>query len=228
MEKILLFTIQIAVLLFSVSIHESAHAWMADKFGDPTAKMMGRITLNPIPHIDPMWSIVIPLILFFSGGPIFGGAKPVLVNMRNLRNPKKANIYISAAGPLSNIFTAIIAIVFFLILKKSDFITIDTINQSLSALFYKSGAIPGLAGLISLLLISLILINLILAIFNLIPIPPLDGSGIIEGFLRGEMLNLYLQIKPYGFVILIALIYFKLINYIFSPIIRLFFFVIDL
>ncbi len=228
MENIFFFIVQIAVLLFSVSIHESAHAWMADKFGDPTAKMMGRITLNPIPHIDPMWSIIIPIILYISGGPIFGGAKPVLVNMRNLRNPKKANIYISAAGPLSNIFTAIIASIFFLILKKSGFITINTINQSLNALFVKSGALPGLAGFLSLILISLILINLILAFFNLIPIPPLDGSGILEGFLKGEALRLYLQIKPYGFVILIALIYFKLINYIFSPIIKFFFIVLDL
>ncbi len=228
MEKIIFFIIQIAVLLFSISVHESAHAWMANKFGDPTAKMMGRITLNPIPHIDPMWSIVIPLILFFSGGPVFGGAKPVMVNMRNLRNPKKANIYISAAGPISNIILAIIATIIFLILKKTNFITIDTINQSLNALFVKSGSLPGLSGLLSLLLISLILINFILAIFNLIPIPPLDGSGIVEGFLKGEMLNSYLRIKPYGFVILIALIFFNIIDFIFSPIIKLFFIILSI
>lgn len=201
------YLIQIAVLLFSVSVHESAHAWMAEKFGDPTGRMQGRITLNPIAHIDLMGSIIVPIILAYTGGPVFGWAKPVLVNMRNLRNPKKANIYISAAGPASNIIVAIIAAAIFLFIKKTSLINLTA-----------TSSLGGISESIMLVLFYLIYINAILAFFNLIPIPPLDGSGILEGFLRGEALNLYLQIKPYGFIIFLALFYLNIIDYLLMPI----------
>jgi len=217
MGKMPLYLIQIAVLLFSVSIHESAHAWMAEKFGDPTGRLQGRITLNPIAHIDIMGSIIVPFILVLTGGPVFGWAKPVLVNMRNLRNPKKANIYISAAGPASNIITAIIASIIFLFLKKTSLI--DTTSK---------GSLGSISEFIILLLIYMIFINAILAFFNLIPIPPLDGSGILEGFLRGEALHIYLQIKPYGFIIFLALFYLNIIDYLLMPIQKLVYYIIAL
>jgi Zn-dependent protease len=217
MEKLPYYLIQIAVLLFSVSVHESAHAWMAEKFGDPTGRLQGRITLNPIAHIDIMGSIIVPLILVLTGGPVFGWAKPVLVNMRNLRNPKKANIYISAAGPASNIIVAIIASMVFIFLKKTSLINPNS-----------TGSLGGASEFIILLLIYMIFINTILAFFNLIPIPPLDGSGILEGFLRGDALNLYLQIKPYGFIIFLALFYLNIIDYLLMPIQKLVYYIIAL
>ncbi len=200
--------IQILVVLFALSVHESAHGWMAEKFGDPTARLQGRITLNPIAHIDPVGTIVFPLILAIIGAPVFGWAKPVMVNPNNLRNPKKDNIYISAAGPVSNIIVAIISIILFLIFKRVAL----------------TGAAPGNSHVIeavSLILLYTILINIFLAIFNLIPIPPLDGSGIIEGVLKGDALVNYEKIKPYGFFILLAIIYLGIFDMIANPIIKI-------
>ena len=118
MNNILSFVIQIAMLLFAVSVHESAHGWMAERFGDPTARMQGRITLSPIAHIDLIGSIIFPVILAILHTPDFGWAKPVIVNPYNLRNYRRATIFISAAGPGSNIITASIGIGIFLILVK--------------------------------------------------------------------------------------------------------------
>ena len=196
--------IQFGVVLFAISIHESAHAWMADKFGDPTAKNQGRITLNPIAHIDLIGTIIFPLLLAIAGAPVFGWAKPVMVNPYNLRDPRRANIYISAAGPGSNIISAFIGIVLFLILKKL-------------------GVLAGGAGsgidILLFIFFFFIVINIYLAIFNLIPIPPLDGSGIIEGVLKGEALYNYQKIKPYGFIILLLIIYIGVLDVIANPII---------
>jgi len=215
MENLFEYLIQIAVLLFSISVHESAHAWMADKFGDPTAKLQGRITLNPIPHIDLIGSIIVPAILMITGGPVFGWAKPVLVDTRNLNNPRKANVYISAAGPISNLLTALIGIVIYLTLKKASILSFYDNTHSIS-------------NLIALILVYLIMINVILAFFNLIPIPPLDGSGILEGFLKGEALRVYMQIKPYGFFIFLFLFYTNVIDYMLLPIQKFVFYIIAL
>jgi Zn-dependent protease len=204
MNNIIFIIIQLAVVLFAISIHESAHAWMANRFGDPTAKNQGRITLNPIPHIDLIGTIIFPIILAVIGAPVFGWAKPVMVNPYNLRNPRRANVYISAAGPLSNIFTALGGIIIFLILK----------NMGL----FGSGGNFGIE-LVIYIFFYLIIINIYLAIFNLIPVPPLDGSGILEGVLKGEALVYYEKIKPYGFLILLLIIYTGVLHIIADPII---------
>lgn len=196
--------IQFGVVLFAISIHESAHAWMADKFGDPTAKNQGRITLNPIAHIDIIGTIIFPLLLAIAGAPVFGWAKPVMVNPYNLRDPRRANIYISAAGPGSNIISASGGIVLFLILKNMG--------------VFRGGAGSGVEILL-FIFFYFIVINIYLAIFNLIPIPPLDGSGIIEGVLKGEALYNYQKIKPYGFIILLLIIYLGVLDVIANPII---------
>lgn len=203
MQKILTYVIQFAVVMFAISIHEAAHGWMANRFGDPTAKLQGRITLNPIAHIDLIGTIIFPLLLILMGAPVFGWAKPVMVNPYNLRNPKRDHMYIAASGPLSNIFAGITAIILFILLKRMG--VVNLINP----------------GIITLLLFYLIIINIFLAIFNLIPIPPLDGSGIIEGVLKGEALEWYHKIKPYGFIILILIIYAGILDIIARPILSM-------
>ena len=203
MDKILLIAIQLTVVLFAISIHEASHGWMAEKFGDPTARNQGRITLNPIAHIDPIGTIIFPLILAIMGAPVFGWAKPVIVNPYNLRNPRRDHMFIAAAGPGSNIIAAFIGIVIFLVFKRFGIV---------------SPTYGGSSEILTLILLYLIIINIFLAIFNLIPIPPLDGSGIIEGILKGEALYNYQKIKPYGFIILIVIIYLGVLNIIARPI----------
>jgi Zn-dependent protease len=206
MNSVLNFFISISALLLAVSIHESAHGWMAEKFGDPTARNQGRITLNPIPHIDLIGSIIFPILLYIAGAPVFGWAKPVRVNPYNLRDPRRANIFISAAGPGSNIIAGVLGIIIFVVLKRLG--VVDPIP-----LF--TGANPGF---LTLLLFDLIIINVFLAIFNLIPVPPLDGSWILEGALKGEALYHYQKIKPYGFIILIVIIYTGILQVIARPV----------
>jgi Zn-dependent protease len=188
--------ISLFVVLFAITVHEASHGWAALKMGDPTAYQMGRITLNPIRHIDPVGTVLLPLILIIMGAPPFGWAKPVPVNPLNLKDPRKDNLIISFAGPASNISVAVIA---FIILK-----ILMNLNPSM---FYGSGG--GLTNVISPLITIVyytIVINVILAFFNLIPIPPLDGSGIIMGLMSEEAAQKYEQIRPYGFFILILLI----------------------
>ncbi len=205
MRDILPIVIQFAAVMFAISVHEAAHAWTADRFGDPTAKLQGRVTLNPIPHIDLIGTIIFPLLLAVMGQPVFGWAKPVMVNPYNLRNPRRDHMFIAAAGPISNLVVAFTAIVLFLILKKLG-------------LYVMAG---GLIEVVAAILFYLIIINVFLAIFNLIPIPPLDGSGILEGLLKGEALRMYLSLKPYGFIILIGIIYLGLFQFIAQPVFML-------
>jgi len=200
MTDIFRIAVQFAVVLFAISVHESAHAWTADKFGDPTARLQGRVSLNPIAHIDLVGTIIFPLILAVIGAPVFGWAKPVMVNPYNLRNRRRAGMLISAAGPVSNLLVAAGTMVIFLVLKNTQLLT----------------SVP-----LFTILIFLIIINIYLAIFNLIPIPPLDGSGILEGMLKGDALRMYEKIKPYGFLILMLIIYLNVLDYIADPIFRL-------
>jgi Zn-dependent protease len=202
MEKILTYVIQFAVVLFAISIHEAAHGWMANFFGDPTAKLQGRITLNPIAHIDLVGTIIFPLLLIAMGAPVFGWAKPVMVNPYNLRNPKRDHMYIAAAGPGANIIASVVTIIIFIVLKRLNIISLMN------------------PGIIALILFYLIVINVFLAIFNLIPIPPLDGSGIIEGLLKGQALESYQKIKPFGFIILIVIIYAGFLDILARPILN--------
>jgi len=204
MQKILYIIIQFGVVLFAISLHESAHAWMANKFGDPTAKNQGRITLNPIPHIDPIGTIIFPILLAIMGAPVFGWAKPVMVNPYNLRNPRKDGMFISAAGPGSNIIAAVGGIIVFVILRNLGVFS-GVSGTGIQVLLY--------------IFFFFIVINIFLAIFNLIPVPPLDGSGILEGMLKGEALYHYQKIKPFGFIILIGIIYFGALDVIANPII---------
>lgn len=199
------------VVLFAITVHEASHGWAALKMGDPTAYQLGRITLNPIRHIDPIGTILLPLMLIIMGAPPFGWAKPVPVNPLNLKNPRKDNLIISIAGPASNISVAVIA---FIVLK-----ILMNLNPSL---FYSSGG--GASKLLSPLITIVyytIVINVILAFFNLIPIPPLDGSGVVMGLISEEAAQKYEQIRPYGFFILILLIMTGFIGRILGVVLRI-------
>jgi len=174
----------IVVLLFSIVIHEYAHGWQALKCGDSTARDLGRLTLNPIPHIDPLGTIIVPAILFLSGsGFLFGWAKPVPVNPYNFNNPGIDNVKVSAAGPVSNIILAVM---------------------------FTAGCIAAIIIFNSRLLFGIfsfgIQINLILALFNLIPLAPLDGSHIVEYYIPQEMQQSYQRFQSAGPIILLFLI----------------------
>jgi Zn-dependent protease len=184
------------VLLFAITVHEAAHGWAALKMGDPTAYHLGRVTLNPIPHIDPIGTILMPLMLAIMGFPFFGWAKPVPVNPLNLRNPRRDNLIISAAGPLSNLTVAFIAFFGFIILKTLTSGLLGTNPQSF---------VGYLSNGIFFILYYAIVINVILATFNLIPVPPLDGSGVLLGLISDEAAQKYEKIRPYGFIIIILL-----------------------
>ncbi len=179
------------ILLFSVIIHEIAHGWVALKCGDPTARDAGRLTFNPIPHIDPFMTILLPALLIFSGsGFIIGGAKPVPVNPYNFRRGEKDNMLVAFAGPASNILLSLIAFIISLLV----------------VLLYNSTGASVFMSVIRFLNI-IIFLNLILANFNLLPIPPLDGSHILAYFLKGEAKYTYLRLNRYGFMILIGIIF---------------------
>lgn len=187
--------IQIPALLFSVIVHEFAHGYVAYKKGDDTAYLMGRLTFNPIPHIDPIGSILLPTLAILTNAPVIGWAKPVPINPYNLYNPKKSMIYVALAGPLSNIALSFISAVILTSLK--------TIGLTKITLF-----IP-----LSMLLEYLIIINLILAFFNLFPLYPLDGGQIVINLLPWRLREKYEMIIPYGMYIVIFLVITGIIKF---------------
>lgn len=175
---------QIAILILSVIVHEVSHGWAANFLGDPTARLAGRLSLNPLPHIDPIGSVVVPLLLFFTNaGIMLGWAKPVPVNPYNLRG-KYGEAIVAAAGPLSNIF---LAIIFGLLIRGA------------------AGILPSSFLHIA---ISVVIINIVLAIFNLVPIPPLDGSKILFSFLPYHLEQIKESLERYGFFIVLIFIVF--------------------
>ena len=191
--KLILF---LPVFLISLAAHEFAHAWFANRFGDSTAKDKGRLTLNPIKHLDLFGSVIIPLMTFMSGGFIIGWAKPVPVNMRNFRNPFRDDAIVSVAGPLSNILLSILFLVVFIIAREL-----------------------GLAGNIIMDTIWLaVVFNVFLAMFNLLPIPPLDGSHLVFDLFPNKYTAKYLNLGLYGTLILVL--------FIFSPLWDLFWYLI--
>lgn len=190
-------TIWALPILFAITVHEVAHGWVARHFGDRTAEMMGRLTLNPVKHIDPVGTIIVPLALLAMGGFIFGWAKPVPVAQQNLRNPRRDMAIVAAAGPISNILQAII---WGVIAKLAIMANLAYVSEPL--------ALMGAAG---------ILINVVLAVLNLLPIPPLDGGRVLGNLLPPHISDKFDRIEPYGLLILVALLATGVLGRIIGP-----------
>ena len=174
-----------AVLVFAISVHEAAHAWTASRYGDPTARMLGRITLNPIYHIDPIGTFALPVIAMISGMPLIGWGKPTPVNPLNFgRNHVRADIMTSVAGPISNLVVATASVLVLAIVTRAQLM----LGGSAEPLFR--------------LFVAALEINVLLAVFNIIPVPPLDGSHVLRHALSGRSLELYDRIGVFGLLLL--------------------------
>lgn len=195
-QKIIIWAIPV---IFAITVHEVAHGWVALKFGDRTAQMMGRLTLNPIKHIDPIGTILIPAVLLVMGGFVFGWAKPVPVTYQNLRNPKTDMAWVALAGPMSNLVMAVIW----------------ACTAKMGLVLYQSGTALGEPML--LMSIAGVLINTMLMVLNLLPLPPLDGGRILVSLLPGPLSWQVSRIEPYGFFILVGLLYLGVISMLLMP-----------
>jgi Zn-dependent protease len=179
----------IAVVVVSITTHEASHGFVADRLGDPTARQAGRLTLNPIPHIDLFFTILLPLLLLLSGtGVIFGGAKPVPIDVSRLRRPRRDWALVGAAGPLSNMLIAVLL-------------------AALLSLLLHTGMLAFSAGLTEILDVG-IFVNVLLAVFNLIPIPPLDGSRVVQYWLSDGALEAYRRLERFGLIVIVLLVLF--------------------
>lgn len=187
-------------VLFAITLHEVAHGWVASKFGDQTARLAGRLTINPVKHIDLIGTIVVPIMMLVFGGFIFGWAKPVPVDARNMRNPRYDMVIVSLAGPISNLLMAIF------------WAGIMKIGLNLSPWFGVPLIYMGQAGMI---------INIVLCILNCLPLPPLDGGRALSNLLPGQLGWALYRVEPYGFLILMVLMLSGMLGYIIEPAISL-------
>ena len=199
-------TVQVVVVsiipvLFAITVHEVAHGWVALRFGDPTAKMLGRLTLNPLKHIDPIGTVLLPVLLIMTLGFAIGYAKPVPITEANLRNPQRDMVWVALAGPAANLLMAI------------SWIVIGSLGLHLVGMGFEwvhfvlySSAIGGF-------------VNIALMVLNLLPIPPLDGSRVVSGFLPGHLAWKFSKLEPYGLLIVLALIATGVWSGVFLPLI---------
>jgi Zn-dependent protease len=193
--------IAFSVLLFSLTIHEMAHAWTADRLGDPTARQLGRVSFNPLVHADPIGTVLFPLLAMIGGVPLIGWAKPVPVNVNRLRNDRRDFVLVAAAGPASNLVLAFLAATILTVLPGTP----GTIGES------------NIAAPVPALLTRAVQINLLLAVFNMIPIPPLDGGNVLSGLLPRTLAAVFDQIRPYGVLLLYALLLTDGFDYVVWP-----------
>ena len=198
--RYIMMAISVALVAVSASIHEFAHGWMALQCGDPTAKEAGRLTLNPLAHLDPFGSFMLPLMMALAGMPVFAAAKPVPFNPRRLRNPARDEALVALAGPVSNIIQALVAAV--LLYLEITFLEPLALRDR-----FNGGIGYDIFYLLVLITNSYLYVNLSLAFFNLIPIPPLDGSKLISPFLMGESRRVYNMLQAYSLPILMIVLY---------------------
>ena len=197
-QKIAIYALPV---IFAITLHEAAHGYVAKYFGDPTAYMLGRVTLNPLKHIDPIGTVILPLAMFMLGIPPFGWAKPVPVNFNQLRNPKRDMLWVAAAGPLANL---VMVIFWAFVIRLAGALPENT--------FVEPMVLMGVAG---------IFINIMLMVLNLFPLPPLDGGRIAVSLLPKQIADQFSRIEPFGFFILIALLYTGVLWTVLSPFIQL-------
>jgi Zn-dependent protease len=192
--------IKFVVLLLSLTVHEAAHAITADRLGDPTARLLGRVSLNPAVHVDPIGTLLFPLIALLTNVPVLGWAKPVPVNITRLRGHwKRKYMVIAAAGPASNVVLAIVASLLLHIVPVAGRLEEATLAP------------------LAMFLYQAVLLNVLLAVFNMVPVPPLDGGNVLAGVLRGPVAETYERLRPYGFMILYGLMFTGILTTIISP-----------
>ncbi len=197
LQTILIYAIPI---LFAITVHEVAHGWVANKLGDPTARQEGRLTLNPLKHIDLIGTVIVPLLLLLFAGFVFGWAKPVPVNWSNLRHPKRDSAVVAMAGPSANL---VMTFFWALILKLGTVLYSAWTPATTLVLLGQIG----------------MQINLVLLVLNLIPIPPLDGSRVVASILPVQLSLAYSRLEPFGFFILLALIAFGVLSWLILPVV---------
>jgi Zn-dependent protease len=184
------------ILVVSLSVHEAAHAWTANRLGDPTARLLGRLTLNPLKHIDLIGTVIFPLLAMYSGLPLIGWAKPVPVSMRNLRSPRRDFALVALAGPVSNLLIAA------------------------GAAAVISVAADGTGGVAANLLVFAAQMNVLLAVFNLIPVPPLDGGNVLAGFVPESFAQILDGLRQWGFILLYVMMFAGVLQVVVFPVAR--------
>lgn len=205
--------IYMVVLLLAISAHEAAHAWMSHRYGDDTAFMLGRVTLNPLKHTDPVGTLLIPIVSFVFGAmggglgriPLIGWGKPTPVNPNKWSNYKRANVMVSIAGILANLLIAVVGFIIFKTMISFGAFSNENLDESIGKI-------------IITFFMYLIFMNVSLAIFNLLPFPPLDGSKVLSTFLPASFQPVFALLEQYGFLILMVLLYMGVINLIMSPV----------
>lgn len=218
------------VFLFSLTLHEVGHAWTSEKFGDSTSRYLGRISLNPLVHIDPLGTIVLPLLGALTGAPVIGWAKPVPVNPLLWKNKTKANIMVSAAGPIANILIAGVSLIILKVLLIQQFLVFG--GQGMT--FVQAATPSYILDPLGKMLCMFVILNISLAIFNLLPIPPLDGSHILSSILSvvsPSLMEAYEGLRPYGFMLLMGFVMINrqvnLLGPLFRPVFKMIGFFLD-
>lgn len=204
-QAVVLKLFEFAILVFALSLHEAAHAWMASRLGDPTAQMLGRLTLNPVKHIDPFGTVLVPLamLFLFPSGFLIGWAKPTPVTPRNFKNLRRDDILTTLAGPVSNLMAAVGATILLILLARLNGSAAEVVREFATGIPGPRTSSPAVP--IAMLLYLTVWLNIILAVFNLIPLPPLDGSHVLRHFLPYRALRAYDSIGLIGLLLFLFL-----------------------